>query len=108
MSIDVRSSSCGPEGPAKQLAVENLPSGPASAQQSLAPASLRRLQTFEELGLSAPFQKDVEEELTRDEKLVWLGRPSQNQATQPPKTVLMVVGGILLGLAILLPLLFSG
>ena len=70
-----------------------------SAADVVQPA-LPRLQTFEELGLAGPFQKAVEEELTRDEKLVWLGRPSGNPAVHPPKTVLMVVGGVLIGLAL--------
>jgi hypothetical protein len=106
MSIDVRSSSCGREEPAEQLAVENLPSGPASAQQS--PPSLPRLQTFEELELPAAFRKAVEEELTRDEKLVWLGRPSQKPTAPPPKAIFLVVGAILLGLAVVLPLAVKG
>jgi hypothetical protein len=115
MSIDARSSSYGRQEPSEQLAVDHSPSSPASAQQSPVPAdrkpaqsSLPRLQSFEELGLPAPFQKAVEEELTRDEKLLWLGRPSQNQAVHPPKTVLVVVGAVLLGFAVLLPLLFKG
>jgi hypothetical protein len=120
MSIDdVRSGSCGREEPAEQLAVENPPPSPASIQQSLAlahqkpavfqvSASLPRLQTFEELSLPAAFQKAVEEELSRDEKLVWLGRPSRNGTVPPPKTAMRVVGGVLLGLAVLLPLLFKG
>src|SRR4051812_18923730 len=93
MSSDGRSRSCGAEEPAEPLA-------PAHRTA----ASLPPLQTFEELGLPASFQKAVEEELTRDEKLVWVGRPSQNQAVQPPKTALVAVGAVLLGLAVLLPL----
>jgi hypothetical protein len=130
MSIDTRFDSSGRDESAEPLAVENLPSGPASSPQApadrnavvfqvsaadviqAAPAPLPRLQTFEELGIPAPFQKAVEDELSRDEKLVWLGRPSQNPAVYPPKTILVVVGAVLLGLAVLLPwvgvpLLFS-
>jgi hypothetical protein len=127
MSMDARLSSSGGDERSPRLAVENPPSDAASVQQSLisadrkplvfqvsaadvvppAPASLR-LQTFEELGLPAEFRKAVEDELSRDEKLIWLGRPSQNPAAQPPRTAFMVVGGVLLGLAVLLPLLVHG
>src|SRR5580692_3567735 len=71
------------------------------------PPALPRLQSFEELGLQA-FQKAVEEELSRDEKPVWLGRPSHNQTVNLPKTPMMVVGGICLGFALVLPVLFHG
>lgn len=120
MSIDdIRSSSCGREEPAEQLAVEHPLLNAESIQTSLTPAdrkaalfqasaSLPRLQTFEELGLPAAFQKAVEEELSRDEKLVWLGRPSRNGTVPPPKTALMVIGGVLLSLAVLLPLVIKG
>jgi hypothetical protein len=123
MSTDTRFDSCGRDEPAEPLAVENFSPGPASAQQAPAPADrnpavfqvsaadviqaapppLPRLQTFEELGLPAAFQTTVGDELSRDEKLVWLGRPSQNPAVYPPKTILVVVGAVLVGLAILLP-----
>lgn len=128
MSSDVQASSRGREETADQPAPQRLPSSPVGTQQSFVPADrkpavfqtsadvvepgspvLPRLQTFEELGLPVDFQKAIEEELTRDEKLVWLGRPSRTQAVQPPpKTVLLVIGAILLGVALLLPLLIKG
>jgi hypothetical protein len=57
------------------------------------------LRTFAELGIHDRFRKAVEEELTKDEKLVWLGRPSATAAVQPPRTVLAVIGAVLLALA---------
>ena len=79
-----------------------------------APAPLP-LKSFEELGIPDSFRKTVEDELTKDEKLVWLGRPSKNPAVYPPKTVLVVVGaGLLVGAVLLvvlargMPLIFPG
>ena len=122
MSIPLKCGSCGHEEQSEQLAVDNLPPCPACGNPSLAPAerkpavfrvsaadvvkpaepALPRLQTFEELGISDRFRQAVEQELTRDEKLVWLGRPSPNPAVRPPKTVLTVAGAVALGLAVVL------
>ena len=78
---------------------------PTAAPESPAPTggepSPSRPRTFEELGIPDQFRKAVEDELTRDEKIVWLGRPSKHPGPPLPKIPLMVVGGILLGLAIL-------
>jgi hypothetical protein len=76
-----------------------------------APVALPPLRSFEELGILDSFRKAVEDELSKDEKLVWLGRPSKNPAVYPPKTVLVIIGaGLLVGavLAVLggLPLIF--
>jgi hypothetical protein len=102
MSIDTPSSSYGRAEQAEGPTPFQVPTA------DIAQPALPRLQSFEELGLAGPFQKAVEEELSRDEKLIWVGRPTQSQTIQPPKTILMVVGAVCLGLAMLLPLLFKG
>jgi hypothetical protein len=66
-----------------------------------AAAALPPLKSFEELGIPDNFRKSVENELTKDEKLVWLGRPSKNPAVYPPKTVLVIIGAALLVGAVL-------
>src|SRR5689334_5447003 len=98
MSIAVKCGSCGHEKQFEQAAADNLPPCPACGTPSLAQTgrkpgvfrvsaadvikraepALPRLQTFEELEIPDHFRKAVEEELTKDEKLVWLGRPSRN------------------------------
>jgi hypothetical protein len=70
-----------------------------SAADVIKPA-LPRLQTFEELGIQNEFRKAVEEELTKDEKMLWLGRPSLNPAVYPPRTNLVIIGVIALALAV--------
>jgi hypothetical protein len=76
-------------------------SKPAQPKQSGPP-------TFEGVGLPDYFRKAVEEELTQDEKLVWLGQPSQNPEVHPPKTVFTVIGIVILCVAVALPLLVRG
>jgi len=96
MSIALKCSACGHEKQFDQLAEGNLPSCPACGNQSLPSAQrkpavfrvsasdviapsepeLPRLQTYEELGIHDIFRKAVGEELTRDEQMLWLGRPS--------------------------------
>jgi hypothetical protein len=49
-------------------------------------------QTFEELGIPPSFREAVEKELTRDEKMVWLGRPSRNRQVHPRNTILSIIG----------------
>jgi hypothetical protein len=56
-------------------------------------------QTFEELGIPAAFREAVEKELTRDEKMVWVGRPSQNPEVQSRPRFLLWAGSGLLVLA---------
>jgi hypothetical protein len=55
---------------------------------------LPRLQTYEELEIADVFRKAVEEELSKDEKLVWLGRPSRNPDVHPDPTKIMTFIGI--------------
>jgi hypothetical protein len=128
MSIAVQCSSCGHEEEFEQLAADKLSPCPACGKPFLAPAArkpavfrvsaanvikspepaLPRLQTFEELGITDHFRKAVEEELTKDEKLVWLGRPSRNPAVHPDKRVLAVIGLVVLGVAVALGLFVKG
>src|SRR5262245_17520137 len=56
-------------------------------------------QTFEELEIPTPFREAVEKELTRDEKLLWVGRPSRNRQVHPRNPLLLIIGGGLLALA---------
>ncbi|OAI47970.1 hypothetical protein AYO44_08245 [Planctomycetaceae bacterium SCGC AG-212-F19] len=98
-------------GKALQSPVESLPEVlRVSAADVVKPAAapLPRLQTFDELDISEPLRKAVEGELAKDEKIVWLGRPSRNPAVHPPKTIMAVIGCVMLGLAVLLPLVFRG
>src|SRR5437867_696661 len=116
MSTALKCSSCGHELPLEERAAAcpacGKPSRAAaagkpgvfrvSAADVIRPAeiALPRLQTFDELGLPDPFRQAVQEELTKDEKLLWLGRPSRNPVVYPPKTVLAVIGVVVLGLAL--------
>jgi hypothetical protein len=60
-------------------------------------------QSFEQQGIPEMFSKAVAEELTKDEKIVWLGQPSRNQAIYPDnKKMLLVIGSVLVGLAVVL------
>jgi hypothetical protein len=135
MSIAVKCAHCGrelqveqfaneeprlcPECSSPRRAAENRisatlhPSG--SDLLKVAQPELPRLQTFEELGLGEKFRQALEGELTKDEKLVWLGRPSRNPAIYPQLTLklLPVIGGALVVLALVLalvkaPLFFAG
>jgi hypothetical protein len=65
------------------------------------PASLRppTAQTFEEQEIPAPFRAAVEKELTPNEKLLWVGRPSRNPEMQDRNPLLTWLGGGLLVLA---------
>src|SRR5262249_50134813 len=63
--------------------------------------TLPRPETFEGLGIADEFRKAVEEELSKDEKVVWLGRPSRNPAVYPPKTVLAIIGAVVLCVAVM-------
>jgi hypothetical protein len=60
-------------------------------------------QTFEELGIPASFREAVEKELTGDEKMVWVGRPSRNPEVQA-RTPVLLWGGI--GLLVLAGVVF--
>src|SRR5262245_2312532 len=63
------------------------------------PATLP-LQTFEELAIPAAVRTVVENELTDDEKILWLGRPSRNPEVHPRKTGLLVLGLGFLAIAV--------
>src|SRR5262245_31174100 len=58
--------------------------------------------TFDELEIPAPLRAAVEKELTRDEQLLWVGRPSRNPEVHPKNKVLPVVGGGLIALALVI------
>jgi hypothetical protein len=49
-------------------------------------------QTFADLEVPDTFRQAVEQELTRDEKLLWVGRPSRNRQVHPQHPVMPVVG----------------
>lgn len=57
-------------------------------------------QTFDELEIPATFRAAVENELTRDETLLWVGRPSRNPEVHPRNKVLPVIGGGLIALGL--------
>jgi hypothetical protein len=114
MSIAVKCNVCGHEEASEALA--NLQQCPACGATSLSEAERQgaadsaptpeaappRLQTFAELGIPDHLRKAVEEELTKDERLVWLGRPSQNRDVYPDRKVHVFIGIGLLGLAVAL------
>ena len=82
-----------------------MSTGFVGASNVLEPAqpALPRLQTFEELGIADHFRKAVEAELTKDENVVWLGRPSRNPALYPNyATMMTAIGCVLLGVALVL------
>jgi hypothetical protein len=56
-------------------------------------------QTFDEQGIPNTFRSAVEAELTGDEKIVWVGRPSRNPEVHPRNPLLTWIGGGLLALA---------
>jgi hypothetical protein len=80
-----------------------------SAADVVKPADgpLPRLQTYEELEIADVFRKAVDEELTKDEKLVWLGRPSRNPDVHPDPTKIMTFIGIGLLVFAVVPILFK-
>jgi hypothetical protein len=122
MSIGLKSSSGGDEKQLEERVTDQRP--PSALPQRKpgvfrvtaadvvkpTPPALPRLQTFEELGIADHFRKAVEEELTQGEKLVWLGQPSKNPAVHPPanKAVLAIIGGVVLGFALLLGIALKG
>jgi hypothetical protein len=59
-------------------------------------------QTFEELEIPANFRQAVERELTGDETLLWVGRPSRNPQVHPQNPLLPVIGGGLIALAVVI------
>ncbi len=56
-------------------------------------------QTFEDLGIPTAFRQAVEKELSADEQLLWVGRPSRHAQSHPNKKVLSLVAVGLLALA---------
>jgi hypothetical protein len=137
MSIALKCASCGHEEQSEQFAGDQQPVCPAcgkslapaeqkaafrvSAADVVKPsfkvsaadvvkggdAPLPRLQTFEELELADVFKTAVEETLTKDEKLVWLGRPSRNPDVHPDPTKIMTFIGIGLLVFAVVPILFK-
>jgi hypothetical protein len=71
------------------------------AADAVAPSNQRpaAAATFEGQEIPAAFREAVEKELTGDEKLLWVGRPSRNAQVRPPEPMLKVVGIGLLALA---------
>src|SRR5258708_25756737 len=49
-------------------------------------------QTFEELEIPASFREAVENELTGDEKMLWVGRPSRHPEVQSRPRILLWIG----------------
>ena len=69
------------------------------------------LQSFEELGIPSSFRAAVENEITSDEKILWLGRPSRNPQVHPRTPALAVIGIVLMVLSVavvVLPTVFAG
>jgi hypothetical protein len=116
MTTAIKCDSCGHENQFEQLEGDHRPQCLACGNPSPAPANrkpvvfrvsaadvvkpaLPRLQTYEELGFHDRHRKAVEEELTKDEKLLWLGRPSLNREVYPPKDNVVVLGVVLFVLA---------
>jgi len=87
-----------PGRPSKAEAKSNFR---VTAADVLPPSNLQppTAQTFEELEIPAPFRAAVENELTRDEKLLWVGRPSRNRDVHPRNPMLPWIGAGLLVLA---------
>jgi hypothetical protein len=117
MSIAPKTDVCGSENPFEQITAGKRPQVPACAIAPVAvaepkpgvfrvsaddvvKAALPRLKTFAELGIQDEFRKAVEEELTKDEKVLWLGRPSLNREVYPPKTNMVVIGVVVIALAV--------
>ncbi len=71
---------------------------------AVAPSNLRppTAQTFAELEIPDSFRLAVEKELTGDEKMLWLGRPSRNPQVHPRNPMLPVMGGGLILLSVIL------
>jgi hypothetical protein len=97
--------------PAELVARTPLPPGPpkgevvrVSIADVLPPPGLQppTESTFDELEIPAPLRAAVEKELTRDEQLLWVGRPSRNPEVHPKNKVLPVVGGGLIALALVI------
>jgi hypothetical protein len=102
----VESESAGPKPAESKTAVFQVSPADVIAPKE---APLPKLKTYEELGIDEKFRKAVEEELAREEKVVWLGRPSRNREVYPDSNkILAIIGGVLVCLAIALPLLIKG
>jgi hypothetical protein len=91
-----------------QLAVRTpLPKGEVvrvGAADVLPPPGLQppTERTFDELEIPAPLRAALEKELTRDEQLLWVGRPSRNPEVHPKNKMLPVIGGGLIALALVI------
>jgi hypothetical protein len=84
-----------------------------TAADVLPPLDLRppTAQTFEELGIPASYRQAVEKELTGDEKMLWVGRPSRNPEVHPRQPMLKWAGiGMLAfaGVLVVINLLVGG
>jgi hypothetical protein len=83
-----------------------------SAADVLPSADLRppTAQTFEELGIPASYRQALEKELTRDEQLLWVGRPSRNPEVHRNPALQWAGIGILAfaGVLVLLNLVLAG
>ena len=91
---------CGDSSP--ETAIRN-PDLSISGLRKSAESEQPRLQTFEELSIADNFRQAVEAELTKGEKIIWIGRPSKNPAVYPDtKFVLAAIGAVLVGFAVLL------
>jgi hypothetical protein len=75
--------------------------GPADV---LPPANLQppTAQTFDELEIPPTFRAAVEKELTRDEKMLWVGRPSRNPEVHPRNKMAPAIGAGVIALALVI------
>jgi hypothetical protein len=78
------------------------------------PQGLPHPKSFQELEIPDSFRKALEESLSKDEKLVWLGRPSSNPQLYPKAPpIVIVMGAIVLAFAVIIgvagaPMFFAG
>jgi hypothetical protein len=98
-------------GPAELVARTPLPPGAPRGEvvrvgpaDVLPPPGLRTPteRTFDELEIPAPLRAAIEKELTRDEQLLWVGRPSRNPEVHPKNKMLPVAGGGMIALALVI------
>lgn len=58
------------------------------------------MKSFEELEIPANFRAVAEKELSADEKIVWIGRPSRNRQVHPQQKGVVYVGFGLIAVAV--------
>jgi len=73
-----------------RVSAADVVAGPAAADATMSPGK----QSFQELGIPSALQTAVTGELTVDEKVVWLGRPSANPALYPRNPAVAVIAAV--------------